>query len=82
YGRNEIAQMLIAHNAQLDLYDASAIGDNERAAGWLAMQPDLANTYSPDGFTPLGLASFFGHLEIVNTLLMYHANPNIASNNT
>ncbi len=81
YGRAEIVQMLIAHNAQIDLYDASAIGETERASGWLAMQPSLANTFSPDGFTPLGLASFFGHLDIVNVLYMYHADPNIASNN-
>lgn len=81
YGRAEIVALLVQHNAQIDLYDASAIGDAERAAGWLAMQPQLANTFSPDGFTPLGLAAFFGHLEIVNILLMYHADPHIASNN-
>lgn len=82
YGRSEIVALLVQNNAQLDLYDASAIGDAERAAGWLAMQPELANTFSPDGFTPLGLASFFGHYAIVNILLMYHADPNIASNNS
>lgn len=81
YGRAEMVQLLKEHNAQIDLYDASAIGDAERAAGWLAMQPELANTFSPDGFTPLGLAAFFGHLEIANVLLMYHADPNTASNN-
>lgn len=81
YGRAEIVKSLVAHNAQLDLYDASAIGDTPRAMGWLAMQPKLANTFSPDGFTPLGLASFFGHLDIVNALLTNHADPNIAANN-
>lgn len=81
YGRAEIVALLVQHNAQIDLYDASAIGDAERAAGWLAMQPQLANTFSPDGFTPLGLAAFFGHLEIVNILLLHHADPNSASNN-
>lgn len=81
YGRAEMVQLLKEHNAQIDLYDASAIGDAERAAGWLAMHPELANTFSPDGFTPLGLAAFFGHLEIANVLFMYHADPNTASNN-
>ncbi|MBI4674005.1 MAG: ankyrin repeat domain-containing protein [Chloroflexi bacterium] len=81
YGRAEIVKFLVQHNAQIDLYEAAAIGDAERAAGWLAMRPNLANTFSPDGYTPLGLASFFGHLDVVNTLLMYHADPNIASNN-
>lgn len=81
YGRNEIAKSLVAHNAQLDLFDAAALGDVDRASGWLAMQPQLANALSPDGFTALGLASFFGQLEVVNALLQYHADPNIASNN-
>lgn len=81
YGRADIVKILVAHNAQLDLYSASAIGDATRAAGWLMMQPNLANTFSPDGYTPLGLAAFFGHLDIVNVLLPYHADPNIASNN-
>lgn len=81
YGRDDIVKSLIAHNAQLDLYSASAVGQAERAAGWLMMQPNLANTFSPDGYTPLGLASFFGHMDVVNVLLPYHADPNIASNN-
>lgn len=81
YGRNDIAQTLIARNAQIDLFDAAALGETDRASGWLAMQPQLANTLSPDGFTALGLASFFGHSGVVNALLQYHADPNIASNN-
>ncbi len=81
YGNTDLVKLLVAHNAQIDLYDASAIGDAERAAGWLVMHPELVNTFSPDGFTPLGLASFFGHLDLVNLLLQAHADPNIASSN-
>lgn len=80
-GSTDIVNTLVMHNAQLDLYDACAIGDEARASGWLAMHPELANTFSPDGFTPLSLAAYFGHLSIVNMLLMYHADPNTASNN-
>lgn len=81
YGRNDIAKSLVTHNAQLDLFDAAALGDVDRARGWLAMQPQLANTIAPDGFTALGLASFFGHLHVVDALLEYHADPNIAAQN-
>ncbi|HZQ06382.1 MAG TPA: ankyrin repeat domain-containing protein [Anaerolineae bacterium] len=81
YEQSDIVKLLVQNNAQLDLYEASAIGDTERAAGWLAMHPDLVNTFSPDGYTPLGLASFFGQAAIVDLLLQKHADPNIASNN-
>lgn len=81
YGNDDLVQLLILHNAQLDLYDAAAVGAEERAAGWLAMHPELANTFSADGYTPLGLAAYFGHEAIVGLLLQYHADPKIASNN-
>lgn len=81
YGRTDIVNILVAHNAQLDIYSASAIGNVTRVAGWLTMQPNLANTFSPDGYTPLGLAAFFGQTDVVNALLPYHVDPNIVSNN-
>lgn len=81
YGRAEIVELLLYAGAQLDIYEASAVGNAERVAGWLAMQPELANTFAPDGFTPLGLGAFFGHLDVVNALLGAHADPNTPSNN-
>ncbi|MDO9037753.1 MAG: ankyrin repeat domain-containing protein, partial [Lutibacter sp.] len=47
----------------------------------LDKNPEFLNSFSPDGFIPLGLASFFGHLSLVKLLLDKGANPNIASNN-
>src|SRR5581483_5110649 len=81
YGRADIVKLLMQNNVQLNIYEASAIGDAQRVSGWLAMQPNLVNTFSPDGYTSLGLASFFGQLDAVNMLLEYHADPNIQSNN-
>lgn len=81
YGRTDMVTLFVEHNAQLDVYEASAIGNTARAAGWLVMQPLLANSFSPDGYPPLTLAAFFGHLEVTNVLLEYHADPNTASNN-
>lgn len=81
YGRANIVELLLNAGAQLDIFEASAVGNAERVAGWLAMKPELANSFAPDGFTPLGLAAFFGHLDVVNALLGAHADPNTPSNN-
>jgi ankyrin repeat protein len=41
----------------------------------------LINSYAEDGFQPLGLAAFFGHLEVVTFLLKAGAWVNTASKN-
>ena len=56
-------------NCQLDLFEAAAVGKGLRVAEILDAQPELANAYAPDGFTPLGLAAFFGHPTVCEILL-------------
>ncbi len=46
-----------------------------------AADPHAANSYSADGFTPLGLAIFFGHREAARLLLDAGANPRTPSRN-
>lgn len=82
YFRNNFAVDILKKNRQkLDIFEASSIGDLETISQLLDKNPDLLNSFSPDGFTALGLASFFGHLSLVKLLLDKGANPNIASNN-
>ena len=81
YGQPEIAQLLIENGAPLDLFEASATGQVERVAEIIDLEPDLSNAYAPDGFQPLGLASFFGHLEVVELLLARGAQVNSPSRN-
>ena len=76
-----IAAQFIAHGATLDIFEAAATGRVERVRELVQENPDLANAYAPDGFQPLGLASFFGHREIVNLLLAYGAVVNSPSRN-
>lgn len=82
YGRNEIAAALIERGAALDIFEASAVGRAERVEEILKARPELVNEYADDGFTPLGLASFFCHGAVAKLLIERGADVNAASRNT
>jgi ankyrin repeat protein len=85
YGRRDVVNVLLAHDAELSLFEASAVGRLDRVQALVAEDPDLTselvNAYSHDGFTPLGLASFFGHRDVAEFLLAHGAEINAASKN-
>lgn len=58
---------------ELDLYEAAALGEADRVRAILAQDPEAVRTLSPDGFTPLHLAAFFGRVETVDVLLRHEA---------
>ncbi len=76
-----IARLLRDRGAVLDLFDAAAVGDVAVLAGFLSADPAAANRFSPDGWTPLHLASFFGQAKAVELLLGYGASPAVVSTN-
>ncbi len=53
----------LAAGRELDVFEASALGHAERLRELLDEDPSLANAWAGDGFQPLGLASFFGHVD-------------------
>ena len=65
----------------LDLYEASAMGKVDRIREILRDDPASVSTHAPDGFTPVALAAFFGHLEAVRMLIAAGADVNAAANN-
>jgi ankyrin repeat protein len=69
YRANEIKELLINNGAELNIFEASAVGNTPRVNELLKQSPELIGSYSPDGFTPLGLASHFGNEETVQFLL-------------
>lgn len=66
--------------ATLSMFEACAIGETLTVRDLLS-QPSAHAQISADGFTPLQLASFFGHLDIVLMLLEANADPNQFSAN-
>jgi len=81
YNEPEIAAYFVEQGAPVDIFEAAALGLSERAATLLDERPELVNACSGDGFQPLGLASFFGHAELVRLLLVRGAEVNVASRN-
>ncbi len=75
HGRREVLAAVLARAGDLDVHEAAAAGAAERVRALLAADPGLVDAPSPDGFTPLGLAAFFGHPETVGLLLAAGARP-------
>ncbi len=81
HGHRDIAGWLSARRSDLDVFEAACLGDLSRATTLLSSQPSLAAAWSPDGFTALGLAAFFGHLPVVQRLLAAGADANAVGGN-
>ena len=79
--RPELVDLLRATGLELDLFEAAAVGDRERVAALLAKGPQSLGEYSPDGFTALHLASFFGHTQVMALLLEQGADADAVSRN-
>jgi ankyrin repeat protein len=81
-GDTETVEQLLADDPELDVFEAAAVGDVGRLRELLDEDPPRANAFAEDGFQPLGLASFFAHLDAVRVLLERGADVNSASRNT
>ncbi len=81
YRQEGVTRILLDRGASPDVFEASAVGDVERLRVLLSEDPARANEFAPDGFTPLGLASFFGHAAAARLLLASGADPNQAARN-
>ncbi|HET9111658.1 MAG TPA: ankyrin repeat domain-containing protein [Ktedonobacterales bacterium] len=81
YREPEIAELLAGAGAEISVFEAAALGRVDALAELLAADPTQANAVSPDGFSPLGLAAFFGQPDAARTLMGHSADPNVASRN-
>lgn len=76
-----LADFLADKKVSLDIFEAAATGRTTHLIRLLARNPDLVNAFADDGFQPLGLACFFGHLESADYLVRAGASVNTPSNN-
>lgn len=80
-GDDERVDELLAREPQLNVFEAAALGRTERLEELLAEDPESANAFGDDGFQPLPLACFFGHVDAARLLLDHGADPNTLSRN-
>lgn len=83
YFRNrELAAFLSEYLTSFTIYESAASGKIDAVKAILKSSPSLRDSFSPDGFTPLGLACYFGQMEVAQYLLEHGADSNIPSRNT
>jgi len=81
YRGDRVEAERLAAGRDLDVFEAAALGQVERLDILLDEDPSRASSVGEDGFHPLGLASFFGHVDAARLLLASGADVNALSTN-
>ncbi|MGH7238414.1 MAG: ankyrin repeat domain-containing protein [Candidatus Saccharimonadales bacterium] len=81
YKKPEVTAVLLKYLDGLSLFEASAAGKFDMVAHLVCEHPEAINFYADDGFTPLGLACYFGREQIARHLVLKGADVNLPSNN-
>lgn len=68
-GREAAARALVVAGHRAGLHEAAALGDMDRLASALDAAPWSVDLLSPDGWTALHLAAFFGRADMARALL-------------
>lgn len=79
--RRDIADVLLAAGPELDVLDAAATGRLDVLRAEIDANADALAARSPEGFTPLHLAAFFGGHAAVRLLLAAGMDPDADADN-
>ena len=79
YGKADVVAALLSRTPTLDVFEAATAGDAKRVAALVDADRSLANAVARDGYSPLGLASFFKRRDVVKVLLERDAKPSVPS---
>ena len=79
YGKADVAAALLSRAPDLDVFEAATAGDAKRVTELVEADRPLANAVAHDGYSPLGLASFFKRRDVVKVLLDRGAKPSVPS---
>ena len=80
-GRAELAAALAAARTELDMFEAACVGNVERVVQLVSDDAQSVNGLSPDGFSPVGYAAFFGHPALLRELIRCDGQVNAPSRN-
>jgi len=69
YRHEKLADYLLSRNPTMDLFTGCVAGLTPYVLRQIDSNPDLLDAHNNDGWTPLHLAAFFGHLDLTKELL-------------
>jgi ankyrin repeat protein len=80
-GRLDFAKEIARRRTDLDLFEAACIGDGRRVRALVSADPAAIDRHAPDGFTAVGIAARFGHVELLQRLIQAGADVEAISAN-
>jgi uncharacterized protein len=80
-GHMDVVNLVRTRGADLNIWEAAAVGDIERVVALLDADPSLVRGYSHDGWTPLHLAAYLGYPGTVEALVARGADVTARSRN-